>query len=115
MLHDTSDYAESEVYPPISYESENTYSRFRQNGADLMTRHMFSGKMNGKRPIYVPIYKRDKYGYLHRLKRNGKGLWEYVELEKLSESETRARLKLFVEPKTKKGYSKLEDSKPPKT
>ena len=113
MLHSTSDYAEPEDYPSMSYESENTYSKFRQNGPDLMTRHMFSGRMNGKRPIYVPIYKRDEDGYLTRLRMNDKGHWEYVEVQKLSESESEGRLKLFVEPKTKKGHSKLEDSKRP--
>ena len=94
---------------------ENSHSKFRQCGTDLMTRHMFSGRMNGKRPIYIPMYDRDKYGYLFRLKRDDKGGWEYKELEKLSESESRAGLKLFEDPKTKKGHSELEDSKRPKT
>ena len=97
MLHGTSDYADST-------ESENSYSKFRQNGEDLMTRHMFSGRMNGKRPVYIPIYKRNKFGYLFRLKKNKKGVWEYKELEKLSESELQGRLKLFEDPKAKKDY-----------
>ena len=114
MLHRTSHYAASEDKPPTSPESENSYSKFRQLGEDLMTRHMFSGRMNGKRPVYIPIYKRDKYGYLFRLKRNKKGTWEYVELEKLSESEKQGRLELFEDPKAKRGYPKLEDLKRPK-
>ena len=80
-----------------------------------MTRHMFSGRMNGKRPVYVPIYKRDKHGHLSKLKRDSKGKWEYVRLEALSNSESQARLKLFEDPKAKKGIPKLEDSKRPKT
>ena len=111
MPHGTSDYADSEDKPPTYSESENIYSKFRQSGEDLMTRHMFSGRMNGKRPIYVPMYKRDKYGFLFKLKRNKEGSWEYVELENLSESESQARLKLFEDPKAKRGHPKLEDSK----
>ena len=114
MVRGTSDYADSGDKPPTSPESENSYSKFRQNG-DLMTRHMFSGKMNGKRPVYIPIYKRDKSGHLFRLKKNKKGVWEYVKLEKLSASERQESLKLFEDPKAKKGYPKLEDSKRPKT
>ena len=100
-----SDYADSEDQPPTSPEPENRFSKFRQCSADLMTRHVFSRRMNGERPIYVPIYKRNRYGYLCRLKRNEKGRWEYVELEELTESESQARLKLFEDPKDKRDYS----------
>ena len=111
MLHGTSDYTESEYKSPTPPEPEKSYSQFRQCSADLMTRHIFSGRMNGKRPVYVPMYERDKYGNLFKLKRDEKGKWEYMQLEKLSESESQARLKLFIGPKTKKGNPKLEDSK----
>ena len=115
MLQGTSDYADSEDSAPFPPKTKTTHSKFRQCGTDLMTRHMFSGRMNGKRPIYVPMYKRNKFGYLFRLKRNDKGRWEYKEVEKLTESESQARLKRFEDPKAKEGHSKLEDSKRPKT
>ena len=115
MLCRTSDYAEPDDFPLMSYETENTYSQFRQNGPDLMTRHMFSGRMKGKRPVYVPIYKRNNDGYLTKLKMNHKGRWGYVKVHKLSEDESEAGLELFVEPETKKGYPELEDSKRPET
>ena len=115
MLHGTSDYGDIEDEPPTSPVSEKSYSKFRQRGADLMTRHMFSGRMNGERPIYIPMYKRDDYGYLLKLRRNNKGKWGYVKLEKLSQNEKQARLKLFEDPKAKRGYPKPENSKRPET
>ena len=105
-----SDYADSEgeqlsspgspSFPgsPGSPESEPYYSRFRNSGPDLMTRHMFTGRFKGQNPVYVPMYKRDQSGKLMKLKEGSFRRWQYTVMGKLSEDEMEAGLKMFEEP-----------------
>lgn len=99
MLHSPSDYATSEDKLPTSPEPKPFYSKFRRCGNDIMSLHMFSGRMNGKRLVYVPVYRRDKYGHLFKLIEVRERVWEYVKLKKLSEDEKQAGATLVKDPK----------------
>ena len=98
MLRGISDYAGSEDESTSSPESEPFYSNFRNSGPDLITLHMYTGIVDGKTPVYAPVYKRNEVGRLLKLVQDYSGRWEYVELEKLSEEEVEGRLKLLVKP-----------------
>lgn len=78
--------------------SATHYARYRQINADLMTKHMFTGKKVGKRLKYVPVYKRNRHGKLFKLKEIRAKCWKYVELNKLSEEEVEGDLKMMEEP-----------------
>lgn len=98
MLRGISDYAGSEDESTSSRDSEPFHSHFRNSGPDLITLHMYTGIMDGKMPVYAPVYKRNEVGRLLKLVRDDSGRWEYVELKKLSEEEIEGRLKLVVKP-----------------
>ena len=110
MLRGISDYAASEDESLSSPESEPFYSHFRNSGPDLITLHMYTGNVDGKTPMYVPVYKRNEVGRLLKLVRNWSGRWEYVELKKLSDEEIEGRLKLMVKP-TGETVSKVSETK----
>ena len=75
-VHGTSDHGTTDDGPP------SPPARYRKSSADLMTLHMFAGRMNGNRPAYVPVYKRDGSGMLLKLLRDRSGQWGYLEPEK---------------------------------
>lgn len=80
------------------HSSPTYYARYRQSGANLMTKHMFTGKKVGKRVLYVPVYKRNSHGRLLKLKKTRPRHWKYVEVSELSEEETEGGLKITEEP-----------------
>ena len=98
-VHSISEYEASDdelLSPPAS---ETFHAKYRKSSPDLMTLHMFTGKMNGKTPIYVPVYKRNSFGKLLKLMERWSGHWEYMELKKLTEEELDAGLKTLEKPK----------------
>ena len=88
--HETSDTV-SDVYP----------TRYRQSGPDLMTLHVPTGGMNGKRHVYMPVYQRDSGGKLLKLMRSKSRGWAYKELKIMTEEEVQGGLKKMVKPKAK--------------
>ena len=99
-LHDVSKDAPPNDKGRKPSASTTYYARYRQTSADLMTRHMFSGKKVGKRVLYYPVYKRNRHGKLLKLKEIRSRHWNYVELSELSEEEIEGGLKLMEEPET---------------
>ena len=86
-------------------------SRYRNSGPHLRTIHMFTGAINGKRPIYVPVYKRNDDGKLLKLVKSRSGYWEYTELKELTEGETAEGLKISKEPKAEVVLQSSESKK----
>lgn len=72
---------------------------------------MFTGAINGKRPIYVPVYKRNDDGKLLKLVKSRSGYWEYTELKELTEGETAEGLKISKEPKAEVVLQSSESKK----
>ena len=85
---------------PSNDKGGTYYARYRQSGADLMTKHMFSGKKVGKRISYIPVYKRNRHGKLFKLKETRLRHWRYTEVSELSEEEIEGGLKIMEEPET---------------
>ena len=101
-LLDTSDDTVSEDSRTSFPKPETSFSTFRQCG-ELSTRHVYSGKMRGKRRVYDPMYTRDRDGHLYRLEKDKRGNWEYMKVDKLYEYEEEAiGLELFKDPKAKR-------------
>ena len=111
MVRDTSDSRTSDDESPSPRISEAFYSKYRKSSPDLMTLHMFTGKMRGKRPIYIPVYERSDDGKLWKLVKSWSGDWEYVEMKKLSEEEKEEGLKIFEKPKAKVMSKRSEPGK----
>ena len=99
MLHGISDYAASRDELPSSPASEPVYYKYRKSGPDFETIHMFTGKVNGNTPVYVPVYARDTSGKLLKLTQGSAGRWGYEELVRLSEQEIDGGLKILKRPK----------------
>ena len=95
MATDYSDYEASET------ASDVYHTRYRQSGPDLMTLHVPTGEMNGKRHVYLPVYQRDSDGKLLKLMRSRSGGWAYKELKMMTEEEVQGGLKKMVKPKAK--------------
>ncbi|CAF9918186.1 MAG: hypothetical protein ALECFALPRED_000582 [Alectoria fallacina] len=87
MLYGFSDYGTSDDESPNPSASVTYHARYRSWGPNLMTLHKFTGKMRGKTPIYVPVYKRNNDGKLLKLVNSWSGRWEYIELKTLTEEE----------------------------
>ena len=104
---------------PSPSPSTTFHSKYRNSGPGLMNLHMFTGKVTGKRPAYVPIYRRNDCGKLLKLVKSCSGNWEYMKLKKLTEEEAEEGLKLLEKPnaKVKKagGARTLEDYGLPET
>ena len=98
MLDDISEYGTSEDESPSPSASVAFHARYRKSGPSLMTLHIFTGQMNGNKPVYVPVYKRSDSGKLLKLLKDWSGRWEYVEPEKWEEEEAE-ELKVFEKPK----------------
>ena len=122
-LQDISDSGTSEDESPNPPVSETFHARYRKSGSDLMTLHMFTGKMNGKKPKYEPVYIRNDCGKLLKLVPIPSGHWQYLELKKLTEEEEAEGLELFKaevvlqssEPKKARGRRTLADFGLPET
>ena len=74
------------------------HAKYRNSGSSLMTLHMFTNRMRGTRPVYVPVYKRNSLGMLLKLKKNRHGRWRYIEWEHLEEDEIDRGLKVLENP-----------------
>ncbi|KAL9134749.1 MAG: hypothetical protein Q9175_004072 [Cornicularia normoerica] len=98
MVQENSIYETSDEESPSPPASEIFPARYRQTGPDLMTLHMFTGEMNGKRPIYVPVYKRDNGGKLLKLMKSWSGRWGYMEPKELMGEEVDEGMKILEEP-----------------
>ena len=105
-------YKTSDNESPSPPTSAKSHAKYRKSGPSLMTLHMFTGGFRGKRPAYVPVYKRDSDGKLFKLVKDWSGRWEYTELDQLTEQEAEEGLKLLEEPKAE---VKLQESEPEKT
>ncbi len=81
LLHDISDCETPDDESPSSPAAAASYARYRKSSADLMTLHIFSGKMNGNRPEYIPVYTREDSGQLLKLLQDSSGRWRYLEPE----------------------------------
>lgn len=79
--------------------SEMHHAKFRRASPDLMTLHRFTGVMNGQKPVYVPVYKRNSFGRLLKLVKDWEGRWKYIKLETLTDDEVEEGLKILVKPK----------------
>ncbi|KAM0801678.1 hypothetical protein BDR22DRAFT_820394 [Usnea florida] len=90
------DYSDYETSDPVS---DVYYTRYRQSGPDLMTLHVPTGEMNGKRHVYLPVYQRDRGGKLLKLMRSKSRSWAYKELKIMTEEEVQGGLKKMVKPK----------------
>lgn len=93
MAMDTSNYETSDTAPDVYH------TRYRKSGPDLMTLHIPTGKMNGKRHVYLPVYQRDSGGKLLKLMESKSGSWAYKELKMMTEEEVQGGLKKMVKPK----------------
>ena len=98
------------------YETSNTASdvyrtRYRQSGPDLMTLHVPTGEMNGKRHVYLPMYQRDSGGKLLKLMRSNSKGWAYMELKIMTEEEVQGGLKKMVKPKVEVGSQSVKSKK----
>ena len=106
MATDYSDYETSDT-------ASDVYStRYHQSGPDLMTLHVPTGEMNGKRHVYLPVYQRDSGGKLLKLIRSKSRGWAYKELRIMTEEEVQGGLKKMVKPKAE---VVLQDAKPKKS
>ena len=106
MATDYSDYETSDT------ASDVYHTRYRQSGPDLMTLHVPTGEMNGKRHVYLPVYQRDSSGKLLKLMRSKSRGWAYKELKTMTEEEVQGGLKKMVKPKAE---VVLQDAKPKKS
>lgn len=95
ILADSSDYWPSEDESPGPPDSGTFHAPFRNSGPDLMTLHIFTGKMNGEKPIYVPVYTRNDRGKLFKLVQLESGDWKYLEMKMVTEDEEAGGLNLF--------------------
>ena len=95
MATDYSDYEASDT------ASDVYHTRYRQSGPDLMTLHYPTGEMNGRRHVYLPVYRRDSDGKLLKLMRSNSQGWAYKELKIMTEEEVQGGLKKMVKPKAK--------------
>ena len=86
-LADSSDHWLSEDESPGPPESETFHAPYRNSGPDLMTLHIFTGEMNGEKPIYVPVYRRNNRGKLFKLVQIQSGDWKYLKMKKLTDEE----------------------------
>ena len=82
LLHGMSDCGTPDNEPPSPPAKAASYAKYRKSSADLMTLHIFTGKMKGNRPEYIPVYKRDDSGQLLKLLQDLSGRWRYLEPEK---------------------------------
>ena len=112
LLHETSESGSSDDESRSPPTSAAFHAKYRKSDPDLMTLHKFTGKMNGRTPIYVPVYKRDKRGKLFRLMESRLGRCEYLELEELREDEVEGGLKILEKPKSQVGLQSAEPKKP---
>ena len=100
MLDGISEYGTSVDDSPSPPASVAFHARYRNSDPSLMTLHIFTGQMNGNKPVYVPVYKRSDSGKLLKLLKNWSGRWEYIEPENWEEEEEEAEeLEIFEKPK----------------
>ena len=92
-IMDNSDYETSDTAPDVYH------TRYRKSGPDLMTLHIPTGEMNGKRYVYMPVYQRDSGGKLLKLMESESGSCAYEELKMMTEEEVQGGLKKMVKPK----------------
>ena len=105
MAMDTSDYETSDTAPDVYH------TRYRKSGPDLMTLHIPTGRMNGKRHVYLPVYQRDSGGKLLKLMESRSGGWAYKELKMMTEEEVQGGLKKMVKPKAEVVLQEAEPRK----
>ena len=105
MLLGVSDYGPSDDKHPTYY------AKYRKSSPNFMTLHMFTGQMNGNRPKYVPVYRRNSRGKLLKLRGIGPRGGEYKELSDLLVGEVAGGLKILEEPKTEVVLQTLEPEK----
>ena len=105
MATDYSDYETSDT------TSDVHRTRYRQSGPGLMTLHVPTGEMNGKRHVYLPVYQRDSSGKLLKLMRSKSRDWAYKELKIMTEEEVQGGLKKMVKPKTEAVLQSVEPKK----
>lgn len=98
-------------YEASDNASDVYHTRYRQSGPDLMTLHVPTGEMNGKRHVYVPVYQRNKDGKLLKLVRSTSRGWAYKELKMMTEEEVQGGLKKMVKPKAKVKSQSVEPKK----
>lgn len=111
MVHGISDCGTSDCELPSPPAAIPFHSRYRKFGPSLMTLHKFTDEMNGNKPIYVPVYKRNDCGRLLKLVKGWYGGWEYMELKVLTTEEVDGGLKILEEPKVEMASQSSESKR----